>query len=106
MICCNCMHQSICAMVRQLEEQQKEYLVKIGMSEPCEFFMDKLKNKDDCDYCCQDNGNDCSGSDHIYYDKVANRYYLIAEHYQGEIVSIEAKYCLECGRELKEGEAL
>jgi hypothetical protein len=108
MICDNCIHQCVCNGVRQIEEQQKEYLVKIGMAEPCEFFMDRLKKEQEegCEYCNKYNGKDCSGSDNMFYDNAANKWYLIAEHYRGEIISIEAEYCLKCGRELKAGEVL
>ena len=74
--------------------------VNIGYSQE---IIDKcalLAPKEMCEYCSQENSDICNGSDHIYYDKVANKYYLIAEHYKDEIISIEAKYCLECGRKL------
>ena len=62
--------------------------------------LDLIEKECRCEYCNEENNANCSGSDHIYYNNIANKYYLIAEHYKDEVINIESKYCLECGRKL------
>lgn len=57
-----------------------------------------------CDYCKEENieisERAFQGSDGIMYNKMDEKYYLVIEHFKGEINKVQIKCCPECGRKL------
>jgi|GEM_PF-3352591 hypothetical protein len=82
---------------------ETESLIDI-ISEARSLCKDIVGSKEDtkCDYCDENNKiDDFHGGDGIIYSEKDNKYYLITEHFRGEVQKIEAHVCLKCGRKLE-----
>jgi|GEM_PF-6808696 len=55
-----------------------------------------------CEYCIEyQETSSCSGDEGIMHDNKKDKYYFVAEHYAGERIKVEIKFCPWCGKELK-----